>query len=122
MEGGPGPFLRYRVPEWLFPKPCVFLVHQAVVQLPKEGLGPKQRLAWRKLTRRPNPHGAAVVIGQSLVAAGLFLVLDHLLGAKELFAVTQVLMKALRTVRQDGRQQPDQRAQQRVDDGLAGAR
>jgi hypothetical protein len=44
---------------------------------------------------------AAVVVGQRGMAARLLLVLDHVLGAKELSLVPMILVEPLRRVRQD---------------------
>jgi hypothetical protein len=45
-----------------------------------------------------------VIVGQRLVGARLLLVLYHVLGAKELAVIAQVLVQLLRRMRQDGRQ------------------
>jgi hypothetical protein len=80
-------------------QPRVLLLDDALVQLLEQRRRLAQDLAthpWgvprRQRTRRPGADGAAVVVGQRLVRARFLLVLDHLLGAKELPVVSQVLM------------------------------
>jgi hypothetical protein len=77
----------------------MLLLDHALIQLPEQRRRLAQCLAHRQLTLRPRPQRTAVVLGQGLVAARLFLVLDHLLSAEQLPLVAQVLMQLLCPVR-----------------------
>jgi hypothetical protein len=88
----------------LFAQPCVLFLAHAVVQSLKERRRLSQCLPRRQLARCPGADGPAIIVRRRLVTPRLFLVLDHLLGAKALAVVAQVLVKLLRRVRQDRRQ------------------
>ena len=88
-------------------QPRVLLPDHALVQLLEEWRLLAQRLPWWQLALRPGAGSAAVIVGQRPVGAqpavaGLFLVLDHVLRAKELPVVAQVLVELLCPVRGTG--------------------
>ena len=79
-------------------QPRVLPLDHALVQLLEQRRRLPQRLPRRQLTLRPGADGTAVVVGQRQAGARLFLILNHVLRAKELALVAQVLMQLLRRV------------------------
>ena len=63
-------------------QPRILLFNYALIQLFEQRRRLAQRLARGQLARRPGADGATVIVGQRVVAARLFLVLDHLLRAR----------------------------------------
>ena len=82
-------------------QPRVLLLDHALIQLLEEQRRLAPRLPRREGAGLPGADGTAVIVGQSRVTAGLFLILDHLLRPKELPLGAQVLVQLLRRVRQD---------------------
>ena len=102
-----GPILTNRTlaigPVWPLPfQPRVLPLDHTLIQLLEEQRRSPQRLPRRQFARRPGAHCATVVVGQRLVGAGLLLVLDYVLRAKELPLVPQVLVQPLGPVRSTG--------------------